>query len=47
MSKMFEPRASLHARNTMRPLWNDMLTFDGLNPLIGTPDLLAEAQRYE
>jgi 2-methylisocitrate lyase-like PEP mutase family enzyme len=38
--------ASLAAHGSTRPFANRMLDFDGLNTLIGTPQLLAEAQRY-
>jgi 2-methylisocitrate lyase-like PEP mutase family enzyme len=38
--------ASLAAHGSTRPFANRMLDFDGLNTLIGTPRLLAEAQRY-
>ena len=38
--------ASLAAHGSTQPFANRMLDFDGLNTLIGTPRLLAEAQRY-
>jgi 2-methylisocitrate lyase-like PEP mutase family enzyme len=39
--------ANLHAQGTT-VAWRDrMLDFDGLNALIGTPELLAEGKRYE
>jgi len=39
--------ASLHEHGTTGP-WSDrMLDFQGINQLIGTPQLLAQAQRYE
>jgi 2-methylisocitrate lyase-like PEP mutase family enzyme len=38
--------ASLAAHGSTRPFANRMLDFDGLNTLIGTPQLLAAAQRY-
>jgi 2-methylisocitrate lyase-like PEP mutase family enzyme len=39
--------ASLHAHQTTAPWQNQMLDFDGLNAVIGTPELLAKGQRYE
>ena len=39
--------ASLHAHGTTSPWRDRMLDFDGLNALIGTPDLLALGRRYE
>jgi 2-methylisocitrate lyase-like PEP mutase family enzyme len=39
--------ASLHAHQTTLPWQNQMLDFDGLNDVIGTPDLLAKGLRYE
>ncbi|SDV47246.1 isocitrate lyase/PEP mutase family protein [Chitinasiproducens palmae] len=38
--------ASLHEHGTTEPMWPDMLTFNGLNELIGTPELLALSKRY-
>lgn len=38
---------SLRAHGTTAPRREHMLDFDGLNALIGTPDLLAEAKRYD
>lgn len=38
--------ASLHAQQTTAPWQDRMLDFDGLNRLIGTPELLAQGQRY-
>ncbi len=38
---------SLRAHGTTAPWREHMLDFDGLNALIGTPDLLAEAKRYD
>ena len=38
--------ASLLANGTTEPMWPQMLTFDGLNELIGTPELLALSKRY-
>ena len=39
--------ASLHTHGSTKP-WSDrMLDFDGLNAVIGTPDLLAAGRRYE
>jgi 2-methylisocitrate lyase-like PEP mutase family enzyme len=39
--------ASLHAHGSTAPWRERMLDFDGLNALIGTPELLARAKRYE
>jgi len=39
--------ASLHQRQTTAPWKDRMLDFDGLNQLIGTPELMARGQRYE
>ena len=38
--------ASLHQHQTTGPWQNQMLDFDGLNAVIGTPELLAQGQRY-
>ena len=38
---------SLHQHQTSLPWRDQMLDFDGLNALIGTPELLATGQRYE
>ena len=37
---------SLREHQTTAPWSSDMLTFDGLNALIGTPELLAAGQKY-
>jgi 2-methylisocitrate lyase-like PEP mutase family enzyme len=39
--------ASLHGHGTTGPWRDRMLDFDGLNGLIGTPELLATGRRYE
>jgi 2-methylisocitrate lyase-like PEP mutase family enzyme len=39
--------ASLQAHQSTAPWRERMLDFDGLNALIGTPELLAEGQRYD
>ncbi|MBU1357898.1 MAG: isocitrate lyase/phosphoenolpyruvate mutase family protein [Gammaproteobacteria bacterium] len=39
--------ASLHAHRTTQPWRDRMLDFDGLNGLIGTPDLMARGRGYE
>lgn len=39
--------ASLHAHGTTAPWRERMLDFDGLNALIGTPELLAAGRRYD
>lgn len=39
--------ASLHAHGTTAPWRDRMLDFDGLNALIGTPELLALGKHYE
>ncbi len=39
--------ASLHEHQTTLPWQSKMLDFDGLNAVIGTPDLLAQGKRYE
>jgi len=38
--------ASLHAHQTSLPWQNQMLDFDGLNAVIGTPELLGKGLRY-
>lgn len=38
--------ASLHLHGTTEPYWPQMLQFDGLNQLLGTPELLAQGKRY-
>lgn len=38
--------ASLHAHGSTGPWRERMLDFDGLNALIGTPELLAQGKRY-
>ncbi len=38
--------ASLHEHQTTTPWQDRMLDFDGLNHLIGTPELLTQGQRY-
>jgi 2-methylisocitrate lyase-like PEP mutase family enzyme len=39
--------ASLHAHRTTQPWRDRMLDFDGLNAVIGTPELLEAGRRYE
>jgi hypothetical protein len=39
--------ASLAAAGTTAPWRDRMLDFDGLNALIGTPELLAAGRRYD
>jgi hypothetical protein len=39
--------ASLHRDQTTAPWQGRMLDFDGLNRLIGTPELLETGRRYE
>jgi 2-methylisocitrate lyase-like PEP mutase family enzyme len=39
--------ASLHQHQTTLPWQNQMLDFDGLNAVIGTPELLAQGAQYE
>lgn len=39
--------ASLHQHQTTLPWQHQMLDFDGLNTVIGTPELLAQGKRYE
>ena len=39
--------ASLHQHQTTAPYQNRMLDFDGLNKVIGTPELLALGKGYE
>ena len=39
--------ASLHTHQTTAPFKDQMLDFDGLNTLIGTPELMAQGRRYE
>ena len=38
---------SLHAHQTTAPMQGEMLDFDGLNALIGTPELLELGARYD
>ena len=38
---------SLKQHGSTRPFSADMLDFDGLNALIGTPELLAHGKQYE
>ena len=38
---------SLKQHGTTKPLWPEMLDFDELNALIGTPELLEDGKRYE
>jgi hypothetical protein len=39
--------ASLAAHGTTEPFRSRMLDFDGLNDLIGTPEMIALGERYE
>ena len=39
--------ASLHQHRTTAPMQGEMLDFDQLNALIGTPELMALGQKYE
>lgn len=39
--------ASLNAHQTTAPFQGQMLDFDGLNALIGTPELMEQGRRYE
>jgi 2-methylisocitrate lyase-like PEP mutase family enzyme len=39
--------ASLHQNQTTAPLLGEMLDFDGLNGVVGTPELMALGRRYE
>jgi hypothetical protein len=39
--------ASLRQHQTTAPFRDEMLDFDQLNALIGTPDLLAQGKRYD
>ena len=39
--------ASLHTHQTTAPMQGEMLDFDQLNAVIGTPELMALGQRYE
>ncbi|MGV3682215.1 MAG: isocitrate lyase/PEP mutase family protein [Acidovorax sp.] len=39
--------ASLHAHQTTAPYKERMLDFDGLNALIGTPELMEQGRKYE
>ena len=39
--------ASLQANRTTLPWRDRMLDFDGLNEVIGTPELMATGKRYE
>ncbi|MDP3230424.1 MAG: isocitrate lyase/PEP mutase family protein [Acidovorax sp.] len=39
--------SSLHAHQTTAPFKDQMLDFDGLNALIGTPELMEQGRQYE
>ena len=39
--------ASLHTHQTTAPFKDRMMDFDGLNALIGTPELMAQGRQYE
>jgi hypothetical protein len=39
--------ASLHQHQTTLPFQGEMLDFDQLNDVIGTPELLARGKAYE
>ena len=39
--------ASLHANGSNRPFAARMFDFDGLNEVIGTPEMLASGQKWE
>jgi 2-methylisocitrate lyase-like PEP mutase family enzyme len=39
--------SSLAANGTTEPFRNQMLDFDGLNRVIGTPEMIALGKRYE
>jgi len=39
--------ASLKRHGTTKPLWDEMLDFDQLNALIGTPEFMAAGKKYE
>lgn len=39
--------ASLHTHQTTAPFKDRMMDFDGLNALIGTPELMAQGRKYE
>jgi len=39
--------SSLKEHGTTEPLWSQMLNFDELNELIGTPELIENGKRYE
>lgn len=39
--------ASLHMHQTTAPFKDRMMDFDGLNALIGTPELMAQGRKYE
>jgi len=39
--------ASLHTHQTTAPFKERMLDFDGLNALIGTPELMEQGKKYE
>lgn len=46
-SRLQQYYGTLKAEGTTRSMWDEMLSFDGLNDLIGTPELLAKGQSYE
>jgi 2-methylisocitrate lyase-like PEP mutase family enzyme len=39
--------ASLHQHQTTLPWQDQMLDFDGLNAVLGTPELLAQGAKYD
>ena len=46
-SRLQQYYASLKKHGTTEPMWDQMLDFDQLNQLIGTPQLLALGEKYE
>lgn len=46
-SRLQDYYSSLKQHGTTEPLWPQMLNFDQLNELIGTPELLETGRRYE
>ena len=43
---MQDDDASLHSHRTTAPMRGQMLDFDQLNGVIGTPELLEQGRRY-
>lgn len=46
-SRLQDYYSSLKQHGTTKPMWPQMLSFDELNELIGTPELIETGRRYE